>query len=817
MRRLPLFTFVGACLLAAVALGGELVLTRGGKATAMLVVGTKSEAATQALGELGHFIIRMSGAGLDMANWLPDGPAVWLGLAADHPRRGELPELKPEGFLIQCDGAKRLWLVANDEPALGHAVYTLLEKLGCRWYMPGPLGENVPTRPTITVPAIKEVQAPDFVHRNVWWAYGGRPGWMKALKTEWDRRNRMGGVRASMGHNLMRIVPVKKFGETHPEYFPLRGGIRRVPNPREGHNWQPCTTNPDVVRLAIDAARAYFDRSPTAYSYSLSPNDGYGWCQCPKCRALDPPEHREADSRGKAHRMLVFANQVAEGLAKTHPDKFVAWYAYAGTVEPPAGPKVHPNCIVSLAHYGWCGCNVHPIADPACPLNAKFLPIVEGWSKLAHTLFAREYFTLICRPVDGPARVAAAYSLARDIPYYKAHNFRGINSESVADYGSAALNFWLAARLTWNASANVERLLDDYYQGMYGPAAGPMRRYYEACRDTARARGHRGPFFADDDTARLRAILDEAQRLCGTDTQRARVAMARDGVGFAARAAAYSLNPTPEARQEIKALLDEFERRRSLAIDFVAYRSRLLGKQRVPKLTAGEYLATPLKPLSQAAIPDDATKPHATVRGEHVWLVLLRKGEALEGTVATRRLGRYFSHTHFAVFGPDGKQLAQGMAPVAGTPTPFRVEAPAGGLHALIAHAGRNACRVAVRSPHCVHAGRSIAFLGSTRRLYFATKPGARKAEIGLETPSPGETATLVVYDPQGKEVYRGDTTQRAAIVARLTAGGKGVQVWSLRLDKAPKGVCEDALVTLGEGIYPYLATHPSRLLVPAD
>ena len=34
---------------------------------------------------------------------------------------------------------------------------------------------------------------------------------------------------------------------------------------------------------------------------------------------------------------------------------------------------VHPNVVISLAHYGWCGCNTHALADARCSLNPKFV------------------------------------------------------------------------------------------------------------------------------------------------------------------------------------------------------------------------------------------------------------------------------------------------------------------------------------------------------------------------------------------------------------------------------------------------------------
>ncbi len=76
----------------------------------------------------------------------------------------------------------------------------------------------------------------------------------------------------------------------------------------------------------------------------------------------------------------------------------------------------------------------------------------------------------------------------------------------------------------------------------------------------------------------------------------------------------------------------------------------------------------------------------------------------------------------------------------------------------------------------------------------------------------------MTVVDPEGREVAQGDTVkskdfQAEAPVAPEQAG----KPWSLDLERAPERGIEDIALTLGQGCSAFLATHPSRLLVPAS
>lgn len=819
MTRLLVPALLGAVL--ASTSTADVTLVAPGAPPPVIVTFGDSETATAVAEELPSYLAAMTGveatvAPSDAHLVLGPGAQVRVGLAADVLEAGP-DDMAPESFRLLTNG-NCLTVAGADEAGLWFGAYALLERLGCRFYFPGELGENVPRTDTLTLPDLDVTEAPDFIHRNVWWAYGGRPAWQTGLYADWRRKAKMGGVQASMGHNLYRIVPQAQSGETHPEYFPLIDGRRQVPPADLNHGWQPCTSNPEVVRLAIDAAIAHFDAHPDAYSFSLSPNDGYGWCECPDCTAQDPPEFRGQANRGKGRRTLIFANQVAEALAQKHPDKYVAWYAYAGAVEPPTDVQAHPNVVTVVAHYGWCGCNTHPIEEPDCALNTAFREIMDGWSKVADRIFIREYFATLVSPTDVIARVAGAYSLARDMPYFRAHNVIGVNSESVPDYGADALNYYLAGKLMWDADQPVEPLLQDWFDGLYGPAASAMREYTEAIVNLCRTRGHRGDFFTDEDLGALRARLDEAADLAETDKQKARVAMVREAFDYIGLMRDYSRKPMKDTREEIAALIASIEQGERLSIDVIRHRSAMGRAPTVSSKAAEEYAGMTLRPASPEPMPDDAREARTVARGTHGLAILLARGEKLTGEVSVRRLGRYLSQTAWVLLDPDGETVREGAASVEEAAA-LDYTAEQDGVHVLVMNSGSNACYATIDNQYVSLVGRNPHFLGATPWLYFHVPAGVEAAWLSLRTDAPGETGTLIVRGPDGKAVAEGETGEEQSKVTvdlPLDEHNTG-KTWSFRITAASKGTCEDLMFSLGAGTGSTLATDPSRLLVEAE
>mgnify|MGYP002411673619 CR=1 FL=1 len=78
-----------------------------------------------------------------------------------------------DGHLI--DVAQNKILLAGETPlASYYATVHLLEILGCRWYMPGELGEMVPKQKTLTMQVGVIEEVPDLWSRRLWYS-GGPP------------------------------------------------------------------------------------------------------------------------------------------------------------------------------------------------------------------------------------------------------------------------------------------------------------------------------------------------------------------------------------------------------------------------------------------------------------------------------------------------------------------------------------------------------------------------------------------------------------------------------------------------------------------
>ncbi len=506
-------------------------------ALSVVVPSDCSEARLVIADDLAQTLEQMSGeevplAMRDAGQELPDGPRILLGdgYAPDDIRADLTDErIGYDGYVIRSLDDETLLLCGRTEPGHANAVYGWLRELGCRWLMPGPDAEVIPEVAEIGLNDWDVVEKPAWVHRNLWYSALKRisaPEDAAVAHEElqtWQRRNRMGqGTPVQFGHNFYRVVPTEEYFEAHPEYFSLKDG-ERIPD------GQICTTNEDVIGLFVDAAIAFFDGHPQMKTFSLSANDNYNWCECEDCVSLDPPERRD-DRHGRADRSVIFANEVARRVKEVYPDRWLAFYAYAGNVAPPVYADPDDNVLVVLAHY--VADHLRAINDPRSKWNAAFMEYVDGWGALSEQMFVREYYCRWWAPWPMYPAVAA------DIPYLTSRNFNGFNAELEYRAEGAEIGWYLLGQLCWDPTQDPGAVVDEYFEGLYGPAAGEMRAYFEILRESAadpslRARAavdEIPDLFPPDRIDRARAQLEVAMPLAETDRQRFQVQRSVDAM-----------------------------------------------------------------------------------------------------------------------------------------------------------------------------------------------------------------------------------------------------------------------------------------------
>ncbi len=455
-------------------LSEPLHLVKDGKAQAVIVAekteGKAGWPLRAAVGELQKYIRQIAGCNLRTQQ---DGTAV--NGTAIHVGRTEyvkglklgLEELDKEGVLLKRVG-DRVVLVGGSHLGTRHAVRIFLEEVcGVRQYLPGDLWKIVPKAKDIRVEQLDRKESPSYLNRYTSGVLHER--WMEWNRASWPERY-------WIGHNIGKVIDPDVYGKEHPEYFPLIGGKRNVPHAKSRHkyaNWQPCLSNPAVAKIAVEAARKYFDERPDDECFSLAQNDNYGWCQCDKCISMNGGlKYDEVGHICFSDLFFRFLNQVCAELEKTHPGKKIGTMAYqCGTYAPPS-VKVHPNIIILIVndrsrfHF-----------DPKFRKEEK--AYLESWAKVAHA-FAFHNWHYGTRFLIPRLELKSTQDFLR-----YAHSIGGVgyHGEEYPNWGLEGPKTWITTKLLWNVNADVDALLQEFCTSYFGDAAASMRRFYDTLEE----------------------------------------------------------------------------------------------------------------------------------------------------------------------------------------------------------------------------------------------------------------------------------------------------------------------------------------------
>jgi len=521
----------------------SVTIVENGRARATIVVPAEPNyGERKAAEQLQTYIKKASGAELRITGDRDAGPGakIVLGRACT----GLTKRPAGDGFAIETAG-EAIMIAGGNERGTLYGAYALLEdQLGIRWFMPGEIGEVVPKARTIRIPALNKLEQPSFEYR---WIGRG---------SDWSARNRNNvglpeiGVNVfASAHTFRTFLDPEKYFDEHPEWYALVSGVRRR-NARLTHGNQICTTNPQAVAEVIKNMRRFLDQHPETHVITLFPNDGNWFCECENCKALDEPgwaSVEEINRHGRAaglrgygtlsRRLMIFNNTVARAIYQTHPDVMVKVGAYSCYTNPPKDPslKYFKNVIVQICH-GWC--HNHAITDPNCPVNADFKRAIEGWSRITPGgVMLYEYYYKVAQ-CELPFPII--HAMREDFPYFKSIGVKGVYTQYAANWGTLTLPYYVPTRLLWNVEADVDQLLEDFYEKFYGPAARPMKDYYERLERAAVDSGlHFSPpyyrfpeVFTDPCLKDCRRCLEEAKELAGTGKVRARLAMVETSLTY---------------------------------------------------------------------------------------------------------------------------------------------------------------------------------------------------------------------------------------------------------------------------------------------
>ncbi len=423
------------------------------------------------------------------------------------------------------------WPSIWDEQGTMYAVYDFLERhCNVRWLNPTETGMDCPAQPTLTVSGSEIRRSPFFRYRYAsypgaerydqytgLWAYGsdGYKTWEEAAYPNLRARFQGGAYTlAKRGWNMLFRLRHREGGEICLGNHSLYGYYRRFWEPEKGQealfeskhaDWfamssagtpgyegkppQMCYTSRGLVEQVAKDAREFFDTGKTypgaqaaGNFFCVEPMDNASFCKCPDCQKwlTDHDADSPFFSNGRhSDYFFQFVNEVAKEVRKTHPDKWIVCLAYMTHAEHPTQVKLEPNVAVQYCF----ACN---------RLNYDRPSYEHEWAQLQQwraaepdrPLYLWLYYTFPVEIANGGKTHCFpgyfAHAIGQQFDLFRWLNLRGMFH---CGYGQD-VEAYVTYRLMDDPSLRVDDLLADYFTRLYGPAAGPMRQFYELIERT---------------------------------------------------------------------------------------------------------------------------------------------------------------------------------------------------------------------------------------------------------------------------------------------------------------------------------------------
>lgn len=438
---------------------------------------------------------------LSHSNPTGEGVEILLGsLALEHqPRlRRMLKRVRKKNPVVRADAIallrqkNRLYLAGSNDDSHYYAVVELLNRWGCRWYLPTELGECLPTRDKLVVSKLSYAYAPPFEVRTYWIAWNGDyTDYQTFARRNFYNLIQPGGAG---GHALGGFTKGLKPGYSLLDDKTVEA-VAKVAEPK-------FSTDQDFSLAIQDASMPLNSTSDRRFAGEL------------RDKCFLAPVVSDV--------YLELYNRVCQNLLDKFPDSSsrIGFLAYTNLTLPPQRVlKAARPLICYLAPIDVDP--IHSMDDPRSPLRQDYRESMKSWSRIMDGLviiYDYDQGMLVWRDLPNPSHQA----IKRDIRHYREAGILGFNTESRNAIATTFLNLHFRGQLYWSPDYDVEGELQYFYPLFYGKAGASMERYwstiYQAWEETL-VTEHEffviPAIYTDDLVRKLRAHLAEVEHFSG--------------------------------------------------------------------------------------------------------------------------------------------------------------------------------------------------------------------------------------------------------------------------------------------------------------
>ncbi len=485
-------------------------LTPSGKDGEIVLAPDASKMTRFAATELQSLLKEKLGRTLPVVNAPTPGAVSFILGVNEFSRKAGIDDRKlcRDAFIIKTVGRK-IYILGHDDPNFDEfeavkkisgwqfnyekgtlfGVYDFLERFAdARFFFAGP-GTLIP-KGQLRIPEIDIYDRPDYEARQVQ-IYEGKH--FLPENSVYERnldylRMRFSTQYVPCCHGLGNLGYWQRFGKTHPEYFFLDSSGKRVTDKRSDV-WMPhycytsgvkeelyqdaksCLLNEPASKRGILAGNGKIGWDPTAQQpgkvFCAMPGDSFMRCQCEKCK----PFMKDNQTISDFYWGFVF--DIAERLIKEKVPGIVTNMSYPPYQHIPRGRKMPSNVYVMVATTGaW--------SERYPETQKKDTGQIREWVDYGgHKVWLWNYSNKYADKAFPGIPNTTPQSIGK---YYKemAPLIHGAFLESETDYYQFNLpQYYVFGKVCWDNKTDVDALLSDYYQRLFGPAAPVMRQFFE--------------------------------------------------------------------------------------------------------------------------------------------------------------------------------------------------------------------------------------------------------------------------------------------------------------------------------------------------
>ncbi len=413
-----------------------------------------------------------------------------------------------ETGIVESDGKSFLRFKARYTTGISYAMYSWLEQLGFRFYLPGGEWTIIPALRSIFKKTLtKKIYKPHFPLR-MFYASGGIYA-VKGLDEnkqsekdwqQWYQRNRMGSDYLRIdGHigELFNIVHQKEIEKDSTLVAPFNGKRQYS----TGSKLDP--TNKRGVALFSDWIVSEFKKEQKTFPGFLplkkyataDPGDGLNYCHTPAC---------ETAFRSVSDQSFSIINETARKIKEVDARAGVSTLAYTERADTPS-LRIEPNVHVMVV----------PTAFQSVSTSSE---LMLRWAKKTKNISQYDYLNIGVWAYDKP--FFNLYQYHHKLRFLQRLKIQGMSFETSLSKFASGIQQYFILKFLCDPYSSIEKVLNGFCRDNFGNAAAPIKKLLKEWyfSDVHLYTNYDKPVFYEDELGRFIKYLLDAENTAGLTT-----------------------------------------------------------------------------------------------------------------------------------------------------------------------------------------------------------------------------------------------------------------------------------------------------------